>query len=109
MNGLPYGATFGTLVHEVLEYVDTSAPDIETHVRELCSRALGVLPDDIDADVLVAALVGVLAVLVPLTLIVVWGRGPTGVGGRLLRLVGVVLCQVLAIGAVGLYGLLRLE
>ena len=48
-------------------------------------------------------LVGALAVIVPLALIVVWGRGPGAVGGRLLRLVGVVLCQVLAVGAVGLY------
>ena len=60
MNGLPYGAAFGTLVHEVLEYVDTSAPDVEAHVRELCSRALGALAADIDPDRLVAALVGVL-------------------------------------------------
>ncbi|MDV7099884.1 UvrD-helicase domain-containing protein [Gordonia amicalis] len=60
MNGLPFGAAFGTLVHEVLEYVDTSAPDIEGHVRELCSRALGGLAGDIDPDRLVAALVGVL-------------------------------------------------
>ena len=60
MNGLPFGAAFGTLVHEVLEYVDTSAPDIDAHVRELCSRALGALAGDIDPDRLVAALIGVL-------------------------------------------------
>ncbi|MBD0862672.1 UvrD-helicase domain-containing protein [Gordonia sp. zg691] len=60
MNGLPFGAAFGTLVHEVLEYVDTSAADIESHVRELCSHALGALAADIDREVLVAALVGVL-------------------------------------------------
>lgn len=48
-------------------------------------------------------IVGALAVIVPVGLIVVWGRGPGGLGGRLLRLVGVVVCQVLAIGAVGLY------
>ena len=44
-----------------------------------------------------------LAVLLPLVLIVVWGRGPSGLGGRLLRLVAVLVCQVLAVGAVGLY------
>ncbi|AZZ82490.1 exodeoxyribonuclease V subunit beta [Gordonia alkanivorans] len=60
MNGLPFGAAFGTLVHEVLEYVDTSAPEIDAHVRELCSRALGALAGDIDPDRLVAALIGVL-------------------------------------------------
>ena len=81
MNGLPYGAAFGTLVHEVLEYVDTSEPDIETHVRELCSRALGVLPADIDADVLVAALVGVLTT--PLGFGDLWGVEP---GDRLAEL-----------------------
>lgn len=44
-----------------------------------------------------------LAVIVPVVLVVVWGKGPSGIGGRLLRLVAVVVCQVLAIGAVGLY------
>ncbi|MFE0748218.1 UvrD-helicase domain-containing protein [Gordonia sp. NPDC058843] len=81
MNGLPYGAAFGTLVHEVLEYVDTSAPDIDTHVRDLCSRALGVLPADIDADVLVTALVGVLTT--PLGFGDLWGVEP---GDRLAEL-----------------------
>ncbi|PKZ64038.1 exodeoxyribonuclease V subunit beta [Gordonia terrae] len=81
MNGLPYGAAFGTLVHEVLEYVDTSAPDIDTHVRELCSRALGVLPADIDADTLVTALVGVLTT--PLGFGDLWGVEP---GDRLAEL-----------------------
>ncbi|NED61704.1 hypothetical protein G3I15_12320, partial [Streptomyces sp. SID10244] len=28
MNGMPFGAAFGTLVHEVLEYVDTDSTDI---------------------------------------------------------------------------------
>ena len=28
MNALPAGAAFGTLVHEVLEQVDTSSPDL---------------------------------------------------------------------------------
>jgi S-formylglutathione hydrolase FrmB len=48
-------------------------------------------------------LVAALAVIVPVALIALWGRGPRNVGDRLLRLVGVVLCQVLAVGAVGLY------
>ncbi len=58
MNGLPFGAAFGTVVHEALEYVDTSAPDIDAHVRELVSESVGAA--DIDIDVLTRALVGVL-------------------------------------------------
>ena len=49
------------------------------------------------------ALVAVLAVLAPIALIITWRMRPAGVGGALLRLVGVLVCQVLAIGAVGLY------
>ncbi|MFT4087445.1 MAG: UvrD-helicase domain-containing protein [Gordonia sp. (in: high G+C Gram-positive bacteria)] len=60
MNGLPFGAGFGTLVHEVLEHVDTSAPDLAAHVllrtREGALRR-GV---ELDVDRLAAALVGVL-------------------------------------------------
>ena len=58
MNGLPFGAAFGTVVHEALEYVDTSAPDIDAHVRELVSESVGAA--DIDIDVLTRAIVGVL-------------------------------------------------
>ena len=58
MNGLPCGAAFGTVVHEALEYVDTSAPDMPAHVRELCAESVGAA--DIDVDVLTRAIVGVL-------------------------------------------------
>ncbi|WP_238419692.1 UvrD-helicase domain-containing protein [Gordonia sp. 'Campus'] len=81
MNGLPYGAAFGTLVHEVLEYVDTSAPDIEVHVRELCSDAIGSLAADVDPGTLVNALVGVLTT--PLGFGDLWGVDP---GDRLAEL-----------------------
>lgn len=60
MSGLPFGAGFGTLVHEVLEYVDTSAPDIRSHVAQLVARAAAVRGGTVDVDVLTDALVGVL-------------------------------------------------
>ncbi|MYR05421.1 UvrD-helicase domain-containing protein [Gordonia sp. SID5947] len=60
MNGMPFGAAFGTLVHEVLEYVDTDAADISAHVRELCTAAIEARMVDVDVDRLTAALVGVL-------------------------------------------------
>jgi hypothetical protein len=48
-------------------------------------------------------IVAALAVIAPVVLIVVWGRGPGGIPGRLVRLVGIVPCQLLAVGAIGLY------
>ena len=36
--GLPAGASFGTLVHAVLESVDTSAVDLDDEVRTVCQR-----------------------------------------------------------------------
>ncbi|WAC55650.1 UvrD-helicase domain-containing protein [Gordonia sp. SL306] len=60
MNGMPFGAAFGTLVHEVLEYVDTDSADITAHVRELCATAIEGRMVDVDADRLSTALVGVL-------------------------------------------------
>ena len=41
MNGMPFGARFGTLVHEVLEHVDTAADDRSAHVREMCAQGAG--------------------------------------------------------------------
>ena len=52
---------------------------------------------------LLLGLVVVGAVVLPVVLIIVWGRGPGGIGGRLLRLVGILVCQLLAVGAIGLY------
>ncbi|MGV9478050.1 UvrD-helicase domain-containing protein [Gordonia aichiensis] len=60
MNGMPYGAAFGTLVHEVLEYVDTAAPDIDAHVRELCATSAARHALDVDVDELSTALRAVL-------------------------------------------------
>lgn len=60
MNGLPYGAGFGTLVHEVLEHVDTSAVDLETHVLDMCQQGAVSAGIDIDVEVLARALAGVL-------------------------------------------------
>ncbi|PFG41812.1 exodeoxyribonuclease V beta subunit [Isoptericola jiangsuensis] len=39
MSDLPAGAAFGTLVHEVLEYVDTSATDLDAELLAHCTRA----------------------------------------------------------------------
>ncbi len=60
MNDLPYGADFGTLVHGVLEYVDTDAPDLAAEVRTRCADAIGELLADIDPDALATALLAVL-------------------------------------------------
>ena len=60
MNGMPFGAAFGTLVHEVLEYVDTAAPDIDDHVRELCMTSAARHALDVDVADLAAALRAVL-------------------------------------------------
>ncbi|BDH57624.1 hypothetical protein MTP03_25630 [Tsukamurella sp. PLM1] len=48
MNGLSGGAVFGTLVHEILEHVDTGAPDLEAEVLARCREAaeFGATGDD---------------------------------------------------------------
>jgi exodeoxyribonuclease V beta subunit len=53
---LPSGAAFGTLVHGVLENVDTSAPDVLADIQLRCGEALSARMADIDAEVLSAAL-----------------------------------------------------
>lgn len=50
MRDLPGGAAFGTLTHEVLEHVDTSAPDLAAELRRRCAatglaHGLGVEPE----------------------------------------------------------------
>lgn len=50
---------------------------------------------------LLLGVIAALAAIVPIVLIVLWGRRPRGISGRLLRLAGIVLCQVLAVGAIG--------
>ncbi|HWV76529.1 MAG TPA: UvrD-helicase domain-containing protein, partial [Isoptericola sp.] len=39
MSGLPAGTGFGTLVHEVLEYADTAAPDLDAELLARCAAA----------------------------------------------------------------------
>ncbi|MDY6808013.1 MAG: UvrD-helicase domain-containing protein [Actinomycetota bacterium] len=74
MNGMPFGAAFGTLVHEVLEYVDTDMPDMTAHVAELCGRSVQQRMLDVDVERLTAALVGVLTT--PLGFGDLWSVGP---------------------------------
>jgi exodeoxyribonuclease V beta subunit len=57
---LPSGAAFGTLVHGVLEDIDTGAADIGTEVRTRCADALTSRLGDIDAEMLSVALDSVL-------------------------------------------------
>ena len=49
------------------------------------------------------AIIAILAALAPIALIITWRMRPAGVGGALLRLVGVVVCQIFAIGTIGLW------
>ncbi|WP_040866523.1 UvrD-helicase domain-containing protein [Nocardia exalbida] len=60
MNTLPYGAEFGTLVHGVLERIDTGRPDLAAEVRDRCREAVGELMAEMDPDVLATALLAVL-------------------------------------------------
>ncbi|MET8779351.1 UvrD-helicase domain-containing protein [Nocardia sp. NPDC004654] len=60
MNALPYGAEFGTLVHGVLEQIDTGAADLDTEVHTRCRAAVEESMADIDPAVLGAALLAVL-------------------------------------------------
>ena len=60
MNGLPAGAAFGTLVHEVLEVVDTSAPDLGAELRLRCREAVGRRLAAVDPAALAEALLPVM-------------------------------------------------
>ncbi|MFD4367388.1 UvrD-helicase domain-containing protein [Rhodococcus sp. NPDC058521] len=60
MNGLPAGAAFGTLVHEVLETVDTSAPDLAGELLVRCREAVEARYADVDPKALATALVPVM-------------------------------------------------
>ncbi|NUS94584.1 MAG: UvrD-helicase domain-containing protein [Nocardia sp.] len=60
MNDLPYGAEFGTLVHGVLERVDTEAADLVAEVRARCTEAIGEMLSTADPELLTTALVEVL-------------------------------------------------
>jgi exodeoxyribonuclease V beta subunit len=65
MNGLPAGAAFGTLVHEVLEVVDTSAPDLLGELRVRCGEAVARRLAALDPTALAAALLPVLRTPLP--------------------------------------------
>jgi exodeoxyribonuclease V beta subunit len=62
MADLPSGAAFGTLVHAVLETVDTRASDLAREVRARCDDAIASrLGASVDPEALAAALLPVLA------------------------------------------------
>ncbi|MDV7136006.1 UvrD-helicase domain-containing protein [Williamsia muralis] len=60
MNSLPFGAAFGTLVHEVLETVDTDVADLAGEVRRRCVEAALARMAEVDIDVLAEALTAVM-------------------------------------------------
>jgi exodeoxyribonuclease V beta subunit len=59
MAALPVGATFGSLVHAVLEHADPHAPDLRAELLGHIDEQLGWWPVDLDRDVLADALVAV--------------------------------------------------
>jgi exodeoxyribonuclease V beta subunit len=61
MSELPGGTAFGTLVHEVLEYVDTDTGDLPGELRRHCREATLTRGLGVDADTLADALVPVMA------------------------------------------------
>ncbi|MGK8556913.1 UvrD-helicase domain-containing protein [Nocardia gipuzkoensis] len=60
MNALPYGAEFGTLVHGVLERIDTDRADLAAEVRDRCRVAVAELMAEADPEQLATALLAVL-------------------------------------------------
>jgi exodeoxyribonuclease V beta subunit len=60
MNSMPGGAAFGTLVHEVLERVDPSVPDLAAEVLRHCREAIGQRRAGIEPLALAEALLPVL-------------------------------------------------
>lgn len=60
MNGLPGGAVFGTLVHAVLEIVDTSAADLAGELAACCEDVVARHLSPIDPNHLAEALLPVL-------------------------------------------------
>lgn len=60
MATLPVGATFGSLVHAVLEHVDLTSPDLVAELHAKIEEQRGWWPvDGLDADVLATALAAV--------------------------------------------------
>ncbi|RVW02702.1 UvrD-helicase domain-containing protein [Rhodococcus xishaensis] len=60
MNDMPYGAMFGTLVHEILEHVDTAADDLETELLRHCRESVEARMAQVDPQALAEALLPVL-------------------------------------------------
>ncbi len=60
MNGMPAGAAFGTLVHEALEHVDTSAPDLLEELERRCAAAVASRMAEVDPVALAQALLPVM-------------------------------------------------
>ncbi|MDH6281564.1 UvrD-helicase domain-containing protein [Prescottella agglutinans] len=60
MNDMPYGAVFGTLVHEILEHVDTAADDLAAELLRHCSEAVAARMSAVDPAALADALLPVL-------------------------------------------------
>jgi len=54
--GQPGGTAFGTLVHEILEYVDTAAADLDAEVLARCAQAATVRVPGVEPVALAAAL-----------------------------------------------------
>ncbi|MGN6240715.1 MAG: 3'-5' exonuclease, partial [Cellulosimicrobium cellulans] len=54
--GQPGGTAFGTLVHEILEYVDTAADDLDAEVRARCAQAATVRVPGVEPVSLAVAL-----------------------------------------------------
>ncbi|EOM77574.1 UvrD-helicase domain-containing protein [Rhodococcus rhodnii] len=60
LNDFPGGTAFGTLVHEILEYVDTSAADLATELTTHCREAVAAHLAPVDPDALATGLLPVL-------------------------------------------------
>ncbi len=58
--GLPSGASFGTLVHAVLETVDATAADLPVELHRCCAQAVARALSTVDPPALAAALLPVL-------------------------------------------------
>ncbi|NEW26976.1 UvrD-helicase domain-containing protein [Nocardia cyriacigeorgica] len=65
MNELPYGAEFGTLVHAVLERIDTDAADLAAEVATRCRESIEEMMAAADPGLLATALLAVLRTPTP--------------------------------------------
>ena len=59
MANLPVGATFGSLVHAVLEHTDPAAPDLRAELLGHIDEQRGWWPVELDREELADALVAV--------------------------------------------------